>query len=174
MAEKIISSTVGKNTGMTNDVVNQLCQDICNQETENRFMGVFPADKIPFQFVSNAPYFNIIVNLAEIEKNEVNGHFVSIICTPNVCLYIDPFGLPIFSSKIKNFLTQCGRATYYNNKTIQNITSPYCGMYAILFCIFFNKDDRKTRMRFNTTKCEMNDKLCVKYIRQLIREIYHS
>lgn len=174
MAEKIISSSVGKQIGMTNDIVHQICNDICNQETKNRFRGVFPVDKIPFHFFSNVPYFNIIVNLAEIKKKELNGHFVTIICTPNASLYIDPFGLAISSSKIKNFLAQCKRPVYYNIKTIQNITSPYCGMYAILFCVFFNKDDRKTRIRFSTTQYEINDKLCVKYLRRLIHEIHHS
>lgn len=169
--ERIISS-VGRWSGITNSVVAELCNDICNQEEENRFGGVFPSDQITAASFTRKPFFNIIVNLAEIGKKEVNGHFVSIIGTPDACLYIDPFGLPNSSLKINKFLTLCNRPTYYNTKTIQDLMSPYCGMYAILFCVFFNKDSRRLRLQFQNNPCEENDQLCVQYIRQLIREIH--
>ena len=137
MMKKDLIASVNQETGITNESVFNLCYNICNQEEENRFGGVFSCDTIPYEKFVNTPYFNIILNLAEIKKGELNGHFVSIIGTPDVCIYIDPFGLPIASPKIRKFLSACKRTILYNQKTIQQISSPYCGMYAILFCVFF-------------------------------------
>lgn len=132
------------------------------------FKGVFTyfeliPDKILF------PSFSAVVNIGR--------HFVTIYGEENFILYIDPFGSPIPHEEIYSFFSQdpLKRYLYWNRKTVQDMQSSHCGLFAALFTLHL---EAKRNNQFATYKDKLlsfygknnllkNDALCVKYIKNI-------
>ena len=163
--------------GVTNDLINDFCQEICSLEPQNLFAGVYSVDQIPVNALARRKFFCIIINLASREKRQLEGHFVCICVHPTSCFYIDPFGLPNLMSEIVYFLKRCSRPVFYNRKQIQHMKSPFCGMYVALFATYYNDplgETRRLRLRFEDGGKKRNDRRCMTYLKKLVDEIYEN
>lgn len=153
-----------KRGGMTNRLVDKLVFLKCG----DLFGGVYSADDIPPSF-SAKKNFIIIVNLGK--KSTVEGHFVTLVGRPTYIKYIDSYGFPPFQSDVVTFLNACNRPVRHNKIQIQSVLSKKCGFFAILFaCRAANKHGGKKlvfALGGSQSDLEKNDKLCVKYLRQL-------
>ena len=132
------------------------------------FQGVYACNELPLK-LEKKKEFSIVVNLS---TNEHPGtHWISIVAKHNLILYMDSFGLPIFNNYILNFIKNCKRKIVYNKQQIQSHQSLYCGFYAILFILYYEKN-HNFYLNFHTNKHDLilNDKMCINYIQQL-REI---
>lgn len=130
------------------------------------FRGVYSSNNIDRSLISRRNNFSIICNMSK--RSERGSHFVCIVVQPACVTYIDSFGLPCTSLHIRKFLREVNRPILFNCRTIQSLTSSYCGFYCILFALFY--DDRmlhKIKLTFSSDY-EANDRKCIKYIRALV------
>ncbi len=159
-----------KNKGMSNGVIRRYCRLVCGPD----FKGVFSADCIP-PYIAYLRDFIIIVNLGRRrDKNKRGqlpvGHFVTIVGRLKKINYIDPYGLPPLVPEVVDFLRSCGRKISYNLKQIQHLDSVYCGLFSILYAIYMD-NKTKIKLKFYKRNLMRNDKLCVKYIEKLLKEM---
>lgn len=170
-----IMEMVDKERGVTNNLVEEFCYQMCSMEEQNIFAGVYAVDEIPVDMLKRRRTFNVIVNLASRSQGETEGHFVIITAHPRTIVYIDPFGAPNLKSQISYFLRACRRPTMYNRTALQSYSSPFCGMYAALYATYFNNPDgRKIRLKWEKKNLRRNDHLCMKYLNELVNEIYDN
>lgn len=96
------------------------------------FQGVFPCDKLPKKVTLPCA---LIINLSK--SNHSGSHWT--------CLYInkkgygefmDSLGFPVRNCYIEDFIRKHCKRISYNKKQLQNLTSNYCGLYAINFAIY--------------------------------------
>lgn len=162
----MIESHVSRGKGISNALVERLCKKFCS----NDFKGVYAANKLPIALAS-VGRFSIIVNLGEVEGDDTTlpvGHFVCITAEPNSISYIDPYGLPCIQPKVLHFLRESRRPMWENVRQIQHFDSPYCGLYSILFTVYFDKDAKRwLRMNFSKRDLRQNDRRCVNYLERL-------
>lgn len=171
-----VAANVGRTRGITNELVHRFCESTCS----GNYVGVFAADKIPPR-VAGRGNFIVIVNLQTTRQHRQQqaqnpnksitakgGHFVTIWATPRKILYVDPFGLPSVVSEVNRFLKLCQRPIFCNLTQIQTLDSVYCGIYAIMFCNFFDQK-QPFALKFNTRRLESNDLKCKNYLSRLIR-----
>lgn len=136
-------------------ITNLLLEDFCRQLAPRKCLGVFPSDDLANTATAcrllSLPSFSLIVNLSTSKRGrDGDGHFVTLLAKPKYLLYIDSFGLPLspaISPHLFDFLRRCrrrGRAIFYNNKRIQGLLSPFCGIYALLFCTYFERKPKPT------------------------------
>lgn len=155
----IVTSNVDKNIGVTNELIDSLCKDL----SPRLYKGLYTSITPPTNQLSKLNSFTIIIN--------VGGHFVTIYAKENFLIYIDPFGLPCFCKSILNFMQNCKRPIFRNNLAVQSFKSKYCGLFAILFVIFFDKPQNKLILKFHPSKFLFkNDSLCLSYLKKLIDE----
>lgn len=165
--KKLISPHVDSKLGITVSLINSICKTLC----PNRYIGVYESHQLPIKKLINKNYFTIIILL----KGTVTGHFVTVHATPNSILYIDPFGLPCFDLVVLKFLNTCinkkkkPRVVLMNTNQIQHKKSVYCGMYAVLYALYFDSDNNCMKLNFNKTSLLSNDNKCKRYINQLIK-----
>ena len=136
-------------SGVSNELLNDFLK---TYGISKKFIGVFPYDKIPKLNGQNDKI--MIIN--------IGYHFVTVVITKNYSLYIDSFGTPCTIESVRIFLKNIGKPIYYNEKMIQGIKSPYCGMYACLFAIHF--DSPLFKLVFCGDQSE-NDELCMRYLK---------
>ncbi len=166
MAERI-EAHVSRGKGISNTLVNRLCRKMCSKD----FRGVFAANKIPRR-LAGVGRFIIIVNLGEVDGGGDGelpvGHFVCVAAQPEEINFIDPYGLPCMQPKVLSFLTEARRPIKENVQKIQHLDSPYCGLYSVLFAVYFDKEpSERLKLKFNKTKLMENDRKCVEYLKQL-------
>ncbi len=152
--------------GLSNDVIRKFCKQTCSKD----FKGVFAADRIPRRLCVQ-PNFIIVVNLgrrgeARSESDLPVGHFVTILGAPEAVYFLDPYGFPCTQPNVIKFMGNCRRAVMQNKRSIQDITSVYCGMYAILFANYLDKG-WSFRVRFCKKHLLRNDKRCVAYLEKM-------
>jgi len=97
--------------------------------TKNRFLGVFPAEKIPSRRdIQRYPCCFV----ANTDPSWLPGtHWVAVFVGKNGLIeYFDSYGRRPMSPKMRAF---CGRDYVYNPKVVQSIFSQSCGQ----FCIYF-------------------------------------
>lgn len=149
--------------GVTNQTIDAFCRHLCPEIHK----GTFPSDMIPDN-ISSFSLFSIIVNLGTLKRKQLIpiGHFVTIIKTKLHIIYIDPFGLPCLQPDVIRFMMLCQCPVYHNNKQIQDISSNYCGMFAILFSCYF---DRKPSFSMTfSAQYKSNDHKCITYLKKII------
>jgi hypothetical protein len=158
-------------SGISNILLNRLASLACGKEN---FVGVFASDCIP-PSLAGRPRFIIIVNLAK-RSTGFNGHFVTIIATPNCVQYIDPFGAKCVQPDVRTFLDNCGRVVRQNKRQYQDLNSVYCGFYCLLFALHADKKQAGTlpsrfKLDFFRDKKKLrdNDAKCVRYLREIIQ-----
>ena len=159
----ILRSHVSRH-GMTNELLDSICKALCSN-----YCGLFTVYNLPKKPFYKKNY-SIIVYLAD---NATNGHYVSIHYSPNAIIYIDPCGLPCFDPTLRQFLRKHKKKNqqlFNNYKAIQHKKSTFCGMYAILFTLYYDKPSLKGAIKFNFTKRASfkNDELCMKYINDIL------
>lgn len=156
--ERRIKKSLTKHVDTLYGVTNEAIHELCSLLNPLHYKGTFPSNQITFKF---SPPSSYIVN--------IGGHFIALICKPHFCLYIDPFGLPCRDKDLQQRLKTLSVPVFYNSTPIQSLTSMYCGMYAILFVVYFDKSrDRNKRLRFHRRNLKANDKVCLKYISSLL------
>ena len=160
-------------------VTNRMIQRFGLMVLSNDFKGVFAADCLPFKLCQQGN-FMIIANTGRRKPSRdqprtVVGHFVAIVARPGTVWYLDPYGMSCDQPDIKKFLTLCRRRVRQNRRQFQAFDSVYCGLYALLFCLLFDRvrerrgARKKFKLAFNRKKnLELNDMKCVSYLRQLI------
>ena len=114
--------------GFTNDYIEKLMYKISTKP--NDFKGVFPCDiflnKVKKKKLLLKEKSCFIINLSS--SNHSGSHFVCLLITPGkVVEYFDSFGTPPFDSNINKALASFKVEVL--RKTIQDITSQFCGLY---------------------------------------------
>lgn len=136
------------------------------QNATTNFKGVFSANNIDHRLLYQ-DRFSIICNLSDYGKQ--GSHFVTIIAFPLYAIYIDSYGLPCFIPSISNFLVDLNRTIFHNSKCVQSPSSVRCGYFAILWTLQYDDDKGGANLKFSSN-LERNDKLCVDYIRRLVKQ----
>jgi hypothetical protein len=136
------------------------------------FCGVFSSDAVPEDLAERGSRFSLVCNLSR--EHEKGTHFVVVACTPRRVYYLDPTGLPCTNTELLRFLAHCGRRrrrlVYCNSKTIQHPLSSFCGFYALLFVLRFDRGARWQTLLFaddhrDSTDLFANDALCLHYLK---------
>ena len=132
------------------------------------FIGVFSANELDFLIDKNN--FSLIVNSNENTDFSI-GHFITIIVKKFEIIYIDSFGIKCANKKILQFMESLERPIRFNNQQIQHIFSNYCGLYAILFILYYDKKNirKKIKLYFVKRFLKKNDVKCLKFIKKLIK-----
>ena len=138
--------------GISNDAVDELCRLL----SPTHYGGTFAAEDLPKKIKTPS---NFIIN--------IGGHFVTLVVQPKYCLYIDPFGLPCLNQYLQKCIRLLDRALYYNQRQLQSPKSLYCGLYCILFTLYFDKA-RKNKLTFHRKKLLANDRRCLYYIHEMV------
>ena len=131
------------------------------------FQGVFSSDILPKEIQNGC----LITNLSE--NGEFGTHFVTIVIKDHSILYIDPLGMKCEVEDIQSFLKKSKRSVLYNTEQIQSMFSNECGMFCMLFCLYFDqcyimKKRAPFPLIFSKNR-EENDKICLKYVNKLVK-----
>lgn len=137
------------------------------QNLSTDFQGVYSCNNIPSELLLKQRFI-IICNLSR--HDEKGSHFITIVSHPESTLYIDSFGLPCLNTDIASFLAKRGGKLLYNERTIQDTRSIFCGFYCIFFCLLFDSYNKKPNHNFifSSTNLVENDQRCILYIKELI------
>lgn len=166
---RLIRHHVNPKQGMSYEILNSICETFCTQ----LYKGLHHATTIPFECLKHFAMFTIIVLL----PGTVTGHFVTIHITPSTIFYIDPYGFPCFNSDVLRFISRLKthtkwkkRVLFTNVKQIQHEKSVYCGMYAVLYALYFDsvKNQKKLKLCFPKRPSLTNDKRCKQYLNKII------
>ena len=165
----------GMSNHMLETLISELSQFVSAGSADDAlFRGVYPIDLVPqsiFDESSDAPLL-VVVNLASHSAGEREGHFIVLYIHPQYCLYIDPVGLPCYREPLKSALRRLRRPVFSNLKRIQDITSSFCPMYAIAFCVYFTRGESQRPtfrpMYFKNDGGDSNDRSCIGYIQKML------
>lgn len=96
------------------------------------FYGIFALDKLPH--VQTFPSCLIMNNQTSDNEGE---HWVAIYFDKyRRCEFFDSFGKSPKFYGIMPYLKKYSKSIKFNNKKIQSIFSPYCGLYSVFFLFF--------------------------------------
>ena len=181
--------------GLSNDYVEKLMYRISTKPQS--FKGVKPCDLF-LNFIENQHHFLkpgdcFIINLSS--SNHKGSHFISLIILSNRrAEYFDPFGLHYsLDSNINKALVLAKLKTTIFEKSIQDLSSQFCGLYCgklkffkyksnqlRIFTIFFSVAYllwRQTGLTkesfgnlFHKDKRDLNDRIVVDVIKLFIEE----
>ena len=165
-AEQIVrelSDHVGEEWGMTNQLVNGLARKVCTRLYRGLYTPLTLRELSASDIEEMKKYspFTVICN--------PGAHFVTIYCTPQYVLYLDPFGKECRQKDVKKFLSRLSSHIFHNRTQIQHTTSNHCGLYALLFALYLDREPQHMKLKFSTRSKNKNDKLCVTYIEKLIK-----
>jgi hypothetical protein len=168
-------STADEAAGLTNVYIERLAL----QFAPTTFCGVFSSDTLPAHRELETfdrrwrrkRRFSLICNLSR--EREEGTHFIVVAATSHRIYYLDPTGLPCPDTRIASFLSECAQhrdIVYFNEQTIQHPWSYFCGYYALLFVLRF---DRGASWQTNLFVCDkrdstdlfVNDTLCIHYLK---------
>lgn len=152
----LIKINVDPNRGVTNTTIDNFARILC----PNKYRGLYmDYDLKKMKSICKEPSFTLIVNTSQ--------HFITIHAKRSFILFIDSFGMPCISPHVADFLQKCYRPVFYNSLQIQRITSKHCGLYALLFSKYFDKNSRKMTFRFSMKN---NDHECMQYLEKLVNK----
>lgn len=162
-----VDDHVRPGSGLSNEIV----ESFCRLRSSKDFVGVYSADYIPDKLAARGTFI-LAVNLGkrrgERKKLPV-GHFVVISARPSMLYYLDPYGMPCMQENVQRFLRLCRRPVEYNLKQIQHLDSAYCGLYAVLFVLCFDKaSGGRDTFKWKRKRIIENDQLCVRYLRKIL------
>lgn len=162
---ELVKEHVSKDWGMTNDMVNDIAMALC----PNLYKGLYmPEHLLRISMAGNILQqqqqqpFTMIIN--------VGKHFVTVVSHEKYVLYLDPFGIPCMQPQVRQFLRGLHSKIFYNKTQIQQLKSKHCGLYAVLFALYYDVPARSTRLKFDENASEKNDKLCTVYLHKLNKE----
>lgn len=101
------------------------------------YRGVFSANNLDKRLQKTNEPFTITCNLSP--NDSAGSHFVTIVHLGDSVLYVDSLGIPCLIEEIRQFLDGFDKPVLFNDTAIQNPKSAYCGMYAILFSLHFDR-----------------------------------
>ena len=168
---------------MSNDLVAELakeCAGLAPLGSGRQFLGVFPWNELPTGDIVRAARgteqgeeeegrkVSFIVN--------IGGHFVSVVVGRRSVIYIDSFAAPLLRAEVGALFSRLqrdakyARTVYVNQRQIQSLSSTFCGMYAVLFSLWYLVDpSRRPKQVFHDKSLARNDKLCLAYLKEMIR-----
>lgn len=100
------------------------------------------------------------------EENFGTGHFVTIVQNETNIFYFDSYGLPCLVFDLSTAMKESGKQIDYNNIHLQSLNSNHCGLYALLFHLYFCCDI-VIDLNFVEYNCGLNDELCINYIKAI-------
>lgn len=151
----LLGKYVSRDWGMTNKTVDYIARLLC----PNVYVGLFMPNELQRKKNVCKP-FTMIVN--------VGRHFVTIYCHDDFVLYMDPFGLPCLQSRVRDYLCSLSTSLFYNKTRIQHQRSKHCGLYAVLFALYYDKPDRNIKLKFKDgVNNQSNDRTCLLYLQKL-------
>lgn len=174
---RAVSALVSKHAdrrGMTKSLLDSICRTLC----PNLYKGLYNASDIPIATLQNFKSFTIILFLTSkdlgVSASTNVGHFVTVHATPSTILYIDPYGLPpCFHPHVAKFLhAKKKRVVLVNRKQVQHVNSTHCGLFAVLYAVYFDDPSREKRfaLRFPRKATPNNDKLCKRYLNEMLKK----
>ena len=96
------------------------------------FIGTYDIDYMP-QIIKKLPAAFIVNTLKRDSKTKIGHYFAVIIYKTSVSLF-DPLGLySLKLSCLKQYLDKLGLPIHANNKQIQLLYSPNCGIFTLVF-----------------------------------------
>lgn len=156
--DKKISSFQINEEGLTNIFIDFFLKHFCDN-----YAGCFSNDEIPRVEKNN---YSLVLNLSS--SKQKGSHFIVVIIKTDAILYIDSFGLICFDPLIRKFMLSFNRPILFNKRQIQHFLSKKCGFYAILYCLYFDRD-RDYLITFSSDLMT-NDKKCIQHIINIIDE----
>jgi hypothetical protein len=173
-----IQRNVFPENGISNDVLNRFMSLLCTDS----YKGVYNIfDELPIEVV-NEDNATMVINIGR--------HFVLVHVTPENVTYFDPIGdTPPFTNsqrkytlggkELKTYLhkvaTRGGRKMCRElliwNRPIQASSSNYCGLYCMLVALHWNRNLIKPVLKFPKRATLKNDKLCILYLIDSIKNM---
>lgn len=139
-------------------------ESVLEQCDLKRFAGCFACDNIPVEKLSLLENFNIICNLDT--QDGPGTHFVAIIVNKDKVFYIDSQGNECKNAHISRFLKYVAkvkkRKIVFNKFKIQHQHSIFCGFYAMLFMLKYDRTNG-VEIKFSINQWT-NDDICIKHI----------
>lgn len=148
------------------------------------YMGTFSADRIPSKTLLRQPRFSIIVNLKREKRrrgrrkrrskeeedidNALTGHFVVLAAFSEYTFYVDSFGEKCVQEDVANFLRARKRTVYYNEARLQAVESTYCGLFCLLFVLYYHKRPAWSLAFDKKGDLERNERLCLEFLNKLL------
>jgi hypothetical protein len=86
------------------------------------------------------------------------GHWVALFYTKDKRAYFfDSYGYPPTKYRLQSFIQQTSKSFDYNKQRIQG-SSEYCGLYAVMFCLFFSRNQKNLFFSNFSNNYNLNDK----------------
>lgn len=133
--------------------------------------AIVPKDKLPKHPVNGAWIINLQDDVVN-GINEMGTHWTALWIEEGGAVYADSFGFPA-PSDVEVFIHKRFHDYLYNTKQVQDITTAYCGRYAILFLVYMMKNKHKSlQERLDTfqnlwdTNTKKNLSLLKRYLRE--------
>lgn len=160
---RIITQHANKIDGLSNEIVHKLAKILCPCLYKG-FFNWYELTNIKCKTITYP--FTIIVNTVH--------HFVTIHSRKDYILYLDSYGQPCTNSTVRNFLRRCkNMKVLYNTMRIQSKNSMHCGLYALLFAMYYDDPSQPFLLKFSSKASKKNDKLCVEYLQRLCKQKYN-
>lgn len=164
-----VSHNVFPDEGITNDVLHNFLTILCSED----YLGVFNINNLPHE-ITQEDNFHMVLN--------THKHFVVLFVTPKEIVYIDPVGNPPpsgqFNRELQAFIKDTKRRSngpnrklIISDREIQAANSTFCGLYCMLFMLFFDHRLTKPRLKFTSTPSMQNDKKCVSYLLKIVNNL---
>ena len=131
------------------------------------YVGIYSSDNIP---IFRLPNFTLVSNLSEFGKK--GSHFICIHKTPTKIFYFDPSGEKCVSWNLLAYLQLYNLPIVELAYKLQNTFSYFCGFYCIAFCLSREINMRhKTFFSLFSNNLLLNEKICIMFIQEYIRQI---
>lgn len=154
--------------GLSNEIIEDFAT---HANIDAHFAGVYHMHELPSHLPRSRAEFSIIIN--------IDNHWTTLYWSNTYILYIDSFGEGMPSAVevyVKKFC-EPHQAILFNNHPIQDKTSTHCGLFSMLFILFFDRKAKASdpyifnnvvHLRFSECNLLLNDQLCLKYIECLL------
>jgi len=181
--QRFINKHVDDNLGITNDFLSHLAAQVtkilahCRAPgSARRFVTLCSQNELTKTLagrIKNMSHAAMIVNLDG--GVDVSGHFVTILFTPTKTIYIDSFGRALTNRHLTRFIHMARgkRPIMENTDAIQDVSSKFCGLFALAFSAVFEVGlNPITTLLWHTRSDHLlrNDTLCAEYVTHLFSE----
>ena len=141
-----------------------------NPHSKRIFRGVYALDELPY-IVDTSRRQAFVINT---DYSDGPGeHWVSVYSNGfGRAEFFDSFGLsPTYYAEIEKFINRNFLSYTYNKRLVQDLTSSFCGVYAIYFVLMKSMGRSLVRSLsvFDSYKLRNNDKRVLELVRRLLR-----
>lgn len=167
--------------GISNTMLHEFATH-CVEATERgreglSYRGTFSSDKLP-PLSKLGPTFCLIVNLQrsdaaavseeEGERSPQTGHFVVLAGFKTYTLFVDPFGMRCTQPQVRQFAKRRKVPFLHNESVIQHHKSVFCGLFCILFVLYFHVKPEWELQFSRVTGVRSNEQRCMSYLNKLL------